>query len=329
VAIREGDLFDGRFRIDRLLGRGGMGEVWAAIRTADDRPVAVKVLLEKAARKPDLVKRFEREARIAATVKSPYVCELLDSGRVASGDLFLVLELLRGESMGDRLKRETDMGFSDLWPVIDNVLEGLIAAHQVGVVHRDLKPANIFMVEREGEPSLAKILDFGISKLLPRGRSGDERSLTNFDATLGSFAYMAPEQVRTAAQADERADIYAVGAVVFRALAGRLPFEGMTAAMLVSTKLGEDAPSLATATGEQWPSGIERFLATSLARDREKRFASAAEALMEWRAIRVSHRKALASIAPAVSALEITRVGEETEVVIPLPAPAAPRRDPR
>ena len=328
MSIREGDVFDGRFRIRELLGRGGMGEVWAATGVADDQPVAVKVLLEKAARKPDLVKRFEREARIAKAVKSPYVCELLDSGKSASGELFLILELLRGESMGERLKRETDMGFSDLSPVIENVLEGLIAAHASGVVHRDLKPGNIFLEETVSGLT-AKILDFGISKILPRHRTGDERSLTSFDATLGSFAYMAPEQVRGAARADERADLYAVGAVIFRALSGRLPFEGMTAAMLVSAKLGEDAPSLATATGEQWPAGIERFLATALSRDRDKRFSSAAVALMEWRAIRVSHRRALASIAPAVSTLDNTRgdAPDETEVSEPPPAATASEPD--
>ena len=283
-----------------------MGEVWAALEGEGGRAVAVKVLLEKAARKPDLVKRFEREARIAKAVKSPYVCELLDSGRSQSGELFLVLELLRGESLGDRLKRETDIGFAELSPVIENVLEGLIAAHAAGVVHRDLKPGNIFL-EETPSGATAKILDFGISKILPRNRGGDDRSLTSFDATLGSFAYMAPEQVRGAARADERADLYAVGAVIFRALSGRLPFEGMTAAMLVSSKLGEDAPTLAAVTGEQWPAGIERFLATCLSRDREQRFSSAAVALMQWRALRVSHRRAFASIAPAVSRLDDTR----------------------
>src|SRR5262249_27515203 len=110
-------------------------------------------------------------------------------------------------------------------------------------------------------------------------------TLTAFDATLGSFAYMAPEQVRGAARADERADIYAVGAVAFRALSGRLPFEGTTAAVLVAMKLDRAAPSLAQATGEEWPAGIERFLERALSTKRERRFTSASEALTAWRAI--------------------------------------------
>lgn len=324
LALREGDLFDARFRIERLLGRGGMGEVWAARdRTEGDRLVAVKVLLEKAARKPDLVKRFEREARIAATVKSPCVCELITAGRSPSGELYLVFELLQGESMGDRLKRENDMPFADVSPVVDDVLEGLVCAHKVGVVHRDLKPANIFLVAGSARPH-AKILDFGISKLLPRGRTGDERSLTNFDATLGSFAYMAPEQVRGAARADERADLYAVGAVVFRSLSGRLPFEATTAAMLVSEKLEKDPPTLEQATGERWPAGIERFLTRTLARKREDRYSSVAEAQADWRSVSNVHRRALASVAPAMSAMDATRTNgpEVTETNPPEDGPA-------
>src|SRR5262249_5334026 len=173
----------------------------------------------------------------------------------------------------------------EVGPIIDDVLQGLVAAHTAGVVHRDLKPGNIFLERtgREDRPDRAKILDFGISKLTRR--EDGEPTLTAFDATLGSFAYMAPEQVRGAARAAERADIYAVGAVAFRALSGRLPFEGQTAAVLVAMKLDRNAPSLAEATGERWPAGIERFLERALERKREKRFATGAEALAAWRSI--------------------------------------------
>jgi serine/threonine-protein kinase len=323
VTIREGDLFDGRFQIERLLGRGGMGEVWAARSMDEGRSVALKLLLEKSARKADLVARFEREARIAARVKSPFVCELYDSGRARTGELYLAFELLRGESMGERVRRDSDIPFSELTTIIDNVLEGTITAHAVGVVHRDLKPANIFLMDA-GEPGpRAKILDFGISKILARSRSNDEKSLTTHDATLGSFAYMAPEQVRGAARADERADLYAIGAVVFRALAGRLPFEGTTAAMLVSQKLETEAPTLAEATGDQWPAGIERFLAKSLAKNRESRFGTAAEALYAWRALTKSHSRVLDAGRERVSsmtelspeALEVESAPSITEVI--------------
>jgi serine/threonine-protein kinase len=306
VAIHPGDILAG-YRVTRLLGRGGMGEVWAAVSDPDDRgerrEVAIKILLARAAMKPDLVRRFEREAQIASAIQSPYVCQLIESGTAADGAHLLVFEKLAGESLADRLKREQYLPFSEVGPIIDDVLQGLAAAHAAGVVHRDLKPGNIFLHQLPPDTAYAppsggfgalpapppprreraKILDFGISKLTRRRK--DEPTLTAFDATLGSFAYMAPEQVRGAARADERADIYAVGAVAFRALSGRLPFEGQTAAVLVAMKLDRQAPSLAEATGDVWPAGIERFLERALERRREDRYASADEALAAWRSV--------------------------------------------
>jgi len=271
------------YRVTRLLGRGGMGEVWAGVE--GKREVAIKILLQRAALKPDLVRRFEREAKITSAINSPFVCRLLEVQRTEDGGHLLVFEHLTGESLSDRLKREQYLPLSEVGGIIDDVLQGLVAAHAAGVVHRDLKPGNIF-VERTGDPKRperAKVLDFGISKIATLKK--EEPTLTAFDATLGSFAYMAPEQIRGAARADERADIYAIGAVAFRALAGRLPFEGSSAAVLVSLKLDRNAPSLAEATGEKWPSGVEGFLEKALARHREKRFSTASEALDAWRAI--------------------------------------------
>lgn len=262
-----------------------MGEVWAAQSDEDGRKVAIKVLLARAAVKPDLVRRFQREAKITSAIRSDYVCQLLEVAQADDGAHLLVFEHLSGESLAERLKREQYLPLAEVGLIIDDVLQGLVAAHAAGVIHRDLKPGNIFLelVNLPERRERAKILDFGISKQA-RGEH-KEPTLTAFDATLGSFAYMAPEQVRGAARADERADIYAVGAVAFRALAGRLPFEGTTAAVLVSLKLDRAAPPLAEVTGEKWPSGIERFLERALERRREARFATAEEALAEWRAI--------------------------------------------
>lgn len=316
-----------------------MGEVWAAVsdegspRWGDGAPgpreVAIKVLLARAAMKPDLVRRFEREAKIASAIKSPFVCQLIEVGQADDGAHLLVFEHLNGESLADRLKREQYLPFSEVGPIIEDVLQGLVAAHEAGVIHRDLKPGNIFLESPRDESfapgfeaeqprrERAKILDFGISKLSRREK--EEPTLTAFDATLGSFAYMAPEQVRGAARADERADIYAVGAVAFRALSGRLPFEGSTAAVLVAMKLDRSAPSLAEATGEQWPAGIERFLERALERRREARFGTAAEALAAWR-----------SVQPARVAIEAPDTPPDHAEPVPLvkraPPPPAPSR---
>jgi serine/threonine-protein kinase len=161
-------------------------------------------------------------------------------------------------------------------------------------VHRDIKPANLFIEKRrltareiahDESEERTRILDFGVSKIRsPKGQRS-EPSLTAFDATLGSFAYMAPEQVRGSARVDERADLYALGAVAFRALSGRLPFEGQNALTLIALKLDREPPTLSSTTGDEWPGSIERFLAKMMARDREKRFASAEEALATWRRV--------------------------------------------
>ncbi len=263
-----------------------MGEVWAATKPNLGHDVAIKVLLPNAALKPDLVARFEREAKVTASIDSEYVCRLLAHERDKSGALLLVFERLDGESLSERLKREIYLPFAEVGPIVDDALQGLWAAHAVGVIHRDLKPGNIFLewIDEPDRRERAKILDFGISKLSKKdGARRDEPSLTDFDATLGSFAYMAPEQVRGAARVDERADVYSMGAVAFRALAGRLPFEGSNAGMIIALKLDRPAPSLSSVTDDHWPAGLERFLAKALQRDPEHRFASADEALHEWR----------------------------------------------
>ena len=206
-----------------------MGEVWAAASPDGTREVAIKVLLPNAAMKPEIVARFEREARVTASIESQYVCKLLGHARDPSGAHLLVFEKLIGETMSERLKRELYLPFAEVGPLVDDAFQGLAAAHAAGVIHRDLKPGNIFIewTSEPERPERAKVLDFGISKLTKKEKGRrDEPSLTDFDATLGSFAYMAPEQVRGAARVDERADIYAMGAVAFRALAGRLPVRG-------------------------------------------------------------------------------------------------------
>ena len=287
MAIHPGDTLAG-YRVTQLLGRGGMGEVWAATSPDGRTEVAIKVLLPTAAMKPDLVARFEREARVTASIESEYVCKLLGHERDPTGAHLLIFEKLTGESLSERLKRELWLPFAEVGPLVDDAFQGLAAAHRVGVIHRDLKPGNIFIewTNDPTRPERAKVLDFGISKLTKKEKGRrDEPSLTDFDATLGSFAYMAPEQVRGAARVDERADIYAMGAVAFRALAGRLPFEGSNAGMIIALKLDRPAPSLSEVTGDRWPGGLERFLARALQREPELRFANAVEAGHVWREI--------------------------------------------
>ncbi|MBI5536544.1 MAG: serine/threonine protein kinase [Deltaproteobacteria bacterium] len=292
MVLAAGDLIDQRYRVTELLGRGGMGEVWAAVCLADRRQVAIKVLLERASRKTDIVARFKREAKVAARIRSPFVCALLDTARTPAGGLALVFEYLRGESLADRLKKENDLPFGEVDRIMNDVWQGIVDAHAAGVLHRDLKPGNIHLARREGERERAVILDFGVSKIKKAARLVDEPSLTMFDGTVGSFAYMAPEQVRGAARVDERADVYGAGAVAFRALTGHLPFEGVTAKMVVSLKMGRPPPSLEEVTGVRWPKVIEQFFARTLARGASQRFATAQEAQTSWQEVGAEMRRA-------------------------------------
>jgi serine/threonine-protein kinase len=288
-----GTTLAGIYKMRRLIGSGGMGEVYAAEGKSGEK-VAIKVLHDKAAQDKDLVARFHREAAIAAQIKSPHIASILGAGKDRDGRLWIAFELLSGEGLDERLRREQYLSFAEVAPVVDDALQGLGAAHKADVVHRDIKPANLFIEKRrlsardiaaDESEERTRILDFGVSKIRsPKGQRS-EPSLTAFDATLGSFAYMAPEQVRGSARVDERADLYALGAVAFRALSGRLPFEGQNALTLIALKLDREPPTLSSTTGDEWPASIERFLARMMARDREKRFASAEEALATWRRV--------------------------------------------
>jgi serine/threonine protein kinase len=291
--LSAGSLIGGVYKIRRMIGQGGMGEVYAAEGRGGEK-VALKILHERAAQDPDLVARFNREADIAKKIASPYVAGILGSGKERDGRLWIAFERLVGEGLDERLRREQYLSFADVAPIIEDSLQGLHAAHQAHVVHRDIKPANLFIEKRKltpeeirgGDPEeRTRILDFGVSKMKQNANRRSEPSLTAFDATLGSFAYMAPEQVRGSARVDERADLYALGAVAFRALTGRLPFEGSNALTLIALKLDRDPPTLASVTGDTWPKAMENYLFKIMSRDREKRFGTAMEALDGWRKV--------------------------------------------
>lgn len=291
--LAPGSILGGIYKIRRLIGQGGMGEVYAAEGRGGEK-VALKVLHERAAQDPDLVARFNREADIAKKISSPYVAAILGSGKEKDGRLWIAFERLVGEGLDERLRREQYLSFAEVAPIIEDSLQGLHSAHSAHVVHRDIKPANLFIEKRKltqeeiqaGEhEERTRILDFGVSKMKANAARRSEPSLTAFDATLGSFAYMAPEQVRGSARVDERADLYALGAVAFRALTGRLPFEGSNALTLIALKLDRDPPTLAQTTGDTWPAAIERYLSKIMARERDRRFGSAMEALDGWRKV--------------------------------------------
>ena len=276
-----GRIVGGAYRVTRLIGRGGMGEVYAA-----DGPhgeVAVKFLRETHANEPEIVARFQREAKIAARIHSEYVATVHGAGRDRDGHLWIAFDLLEGESLDARLRRSPQLAASEIGWILSHVLTGLARAHVVGVIHRDIKPANIFLETlREREHERAKILDFGISKLRAQTSETVYPALTAAEESLGTVSFMPPEQDGGAIDADERADLYAVGAVAFLALCGVLPFVGDTPTAVLTFKRTSSALSLREATGVTWPEPVEEFMRRTLARRREDRFTSADETRLAW-----------------------------------------------
>ncbi|HEY6105524.1 MAG TPA: serine/threonine-protein kinase, partial [Anaeromyxobacteraceae bacterium] len=236
-ALPAGALLDDRYRIVRLMAEGGMGTVYEAEAVRIGRPVAVKVLNPIFARDPMEVERFRREARIAVQVSSPHVVEMLDFGQAPGGELFLVMELLLGESLRDRLEREGALPPPVVAELMRQLLRGLSAAHQAGIVHRDLKPDNLWLVPEEGRERLT-ILDFGIAKLAgPQGALKTQAGLV-----VGTPEFLAPEQA-VGGEVDHRADLYSAGIIAWVMLTGRHPFPAADTRALLKAQAFDPVPS--------------------------------------------------------------------------------------
>jgi len=209
-----GDVVAGKYRVDRPLGAGGMGVVVAATHVELDRPVAIKVLLSGAAKDPDVVARFSREARAAAKIRSEHVARVLDVGLLPSGLPFMVMEYLEGEDLAWRLTQQACLPLPEIAQYVLEACEALAEAHAAGIIHRDLKPANLFLATRPDRSRIVKLLDFGISKS-PVGAAG---AVTSTQAVMGSPVYMSPEQLVSAKNVDARSDVWSLGVVLYEAV---------------------------------------------------------------------------------------------------------------
>jgi serine/threonine-protein kinase len=269
---RAGDLIGGKYRIVRLIGDGGMGSVYEARHEGLGMAVALKFLHEDLAERPGLTDRFLREARVAATIQSPHVAHVTDVDVGAGGLPYLVMELLSGESLQHVLDRERKLRPEVAIDFALQIAAGLEAAHAVGVVHRDLKPDNVFVTPGTGG-ALLKLLDFGIAKLLA---NQDQRGLTRAGIVMGTAEYMPPEQLYAAHEVDGRADVYALGVMLFEMLSGRRPADGDDAQVIVTKVLAGDVLSLA-ALEPNLPPGLIELVQRATAPERDARIGSAHE----------------------------------------------------
>lgn len=271
----EGEVIANRYRLNELIGKGGMSSVWAGVHLALDRPVAVKFLLVRGDDDSEaLAAQFLREARIAAAVRHRNVVDVLDFGTTDQGTPFMVMEMLDGETLGARLVRSPPLAVSELMHIVNLTLRGLSAAHDAGIVHRDLKPENIFL-QYDDASVYPKIFDFGISRSLDV--SGPRSALTTKEGFLvGTPHYMSPEQVRGLRDIDQRTDIYSMGVILYEALTGRLPFDAENIGDLVINIVQATPPpisQLRPEVGHSISSGVSR----AMHRDRDERYANARE----------------------------------------------------
>ena len=283
----------GRYTIERELGRGGMATVYLAADLKHERRVAVKILHPELANRlgPD---RFIREIKLAARLSHPHILPLFDSGE-AEGLLYYVMPYVEGESLRDRLKRESRMSIEDVVATGRAVASALDYAHQHGVVHRDVKPDNIMF--HQGE---AMVTDFGIAKALA---TGGEQTLTETGLLVGTPAYMSPEQSAGETQIDGRSDIYSLGCVLYEMLAGQKPFDGPTALAILAKQITESPVSL-RAVRDDVPDGVEAAVLKALAKAPEERFTTASElvrALAEPAELSTGPRRGAESASAAVT----------------------------
>lgn len=266
----------GRFRIDRELGEGAMGVVYAAWHLELDHAVAVKVLSAAVSDSTASMTRFRREVRAAARIRSEHVARVLDVGVTDNGQPYMVLELLEGNDLERELAKRGRLPVHEAVDYVLQTIEALAEAHAAGIVHRDLKPANLFLATRPDRSRIIKVLDFGISKSTLGNSTTDQASLTQTGMMMGSPLYMSPEQMQSTRDTDTRCDIWSLGVVLYQLLTGTTPFCGdsileLCAAILTNT------PRSVSSFRSDVPSGIDEIVTRCLQRDRELRYANVAQ----------------------------------------------------
>jgi serine/threonine-protein kinase len=280
-----GSVVNGKYRLVRVLGDGGMGSVYEAVHAVLGTRVAIKVLHPELARRTGLVERFLQEARVAAQIRSPHVVQVMDVDRTLEGNAYIVMELLEGEPLSTVLDRQHKLPVPTAVEYTIQVLEALEAAHALGVIHRDLKPENVFVTFAAGRPVL-KLIDFGIAKA--RRSDPNAKNLTVAGVVMGTAEYMPPEQAKSANAVDARADLYAVGVLLYEMIAGCRPVPGDSGqdARIIALKVerGEVVPLVQAAP--ETPRDIAGHVHHAMAARPDMRFATATEMRLALEAAR-------------------------------------------
>jgi serine/threonine-protein kinase len=272
-----GEVLGGKYRVSRVVGEGGMGVVVEAVHVQLDERVALKFLRPEMLSMPDVVARFDREARAAVKLKSDHVARVTDVGKTQAGVPYMVMEYLEGKDLGETLAEQGPLPVAQAVEYIIQACEGIGEAHARGIVHRDVKPENLFLVKRDDGWRSVKVLDFGISKAVLVGPSGVDMSSKDTSAIMGSPHYMSPEQLRSTKTVDHRADVWSLGVVLFELLAGTMPFdETLEFTELVANILEVPHRRLRDLRGDA-PIMLEAVVDRALEKDRNRRYQSTAD----------------------------------------------------
>ena len=332
--VSAGQIVAGKYRIDGLMGSGGMGVVVAATHLELDQRVAIKFLRDLS---DDAIARFQREARLLVRLKSSHVARVFDVGTLDDATPYIVMEHLDGEDLATLISARQKLPVGEAVGYVLQACEAVAEAHALGMVHRDLKPANLFLAVGPGGTKTLKVLDFGVSKVLddrasspgdaPRG--GD---LTHEGMSLGSPGYMSPEQITSARDVDERSDIFSLGALLYRLVAGTTPYRGRNAVSILASMATEGLTPVRTLAPEV-PQEFAAIAERCLAQDKAARFptvAHLAHALAPWatRRGRVLIEQILATLNVTFDgdALDATAATSKEPKVEPPPAPRTPQR---
>ncbi|MEZ4221262.1 MAG: protein kinase [Polyangiaceae bacterium] len=272
---RVGTTLSERYRIDSLLGEGGMGKVYAAEHVLMRKRLAVKILHRELTSVPEVVQRFEREAMAAANIEHPNVAAATDFGKLSDGSVFLVLEFVQGTNLRDEIAKGP-MPIERALHVARQIASALASAHELEIVHRDLKPENVMLVEKSGDRDFVKVLDFGIARV-PIGEANDGKAITKVGMVFGTPEYMAPEQA-LGQPVDGRADIYALGVILFEMISGVRPFSSKSPVGILGQQLSKPPPTIAErCPGLTVPPQVEVLLQRLLAKESSERIGYAKE----------------------------------------------------
>ena len=277
--IPTGQILVGKYRVVREIGRGGMAAVYESEQLSLGKKIAVKILASELAASTIVIERFFREARAAASVKSPYIVDVYDSGRLDDGRPFIAMELLEGESLYDRMARVRIIDVETTMRVITHTAKGLIKAHGAGIVHRDLKPENIFLTRGEDGEDVCKILDFGLAKFYAPVNPEEKaaKRLTREGAVFGTPAYMSPEQVKGQGNVDHRADLWAVGCMAYECLIGRPVWNMDQGVAMTFAAIATGPIPVPSAARADLPASFDAWFLKCLERDPDLRYQSAKE----------------------------------------------------